>query len=542
MKHKTKEGLIEEVTKLRQQIAKLEESESQNKQAIEQVRKNGRQFRSIFNAAFNLIIFLNSEGIITNCNKRIESVLGYEQEEIMGQPIEKLIHTFSREEARHCLEDISKKEHSSKEIQMIRKDGRLVDVIVNSSTLRDEEDNCVGTICIIDDITDLKQSMEALRASKEKLRKLFESLTDGIFVLNLNGVYTEINKRMIEIHGLKSRDDMLGKNSFSFIASKDLDRARNSMQEILKQGVTTYREFKARKADGTEFPAEVSGAVIKNVSGNPTGFIGIIRDISDRKQAEEKIRASEEKFRNIFENVHDGMIFLDNNGTILEVNKKAIHIYGGSKKEVLGKHFTKLDVFSLKDLPMLMRKFKNAFSGEIPAIHLSIKNKRGQEIYLECSAAPIRKDEQTAGIIVIAHDITERINTEEKLKESEERYKNIIELAPDAILILNLKGTITFCNTAFTNLTGYSQKETVNRHFSRLPGLPKEDISRYIKIFKPLLRGKIPKPFESAWIHKDESTRWGETRIDPIKKGRKTIGFQIIGRDITERKKAEKQP
>jgi len=131
---------------------------------------------------------------------------------------------------------------------------------------------------------------------------------------------------------------------------------------------------------------------------------------------------------------------------------------------------------------------------------------------------------------------------EENLKESEERYKNIIELAQDAIVILDLKGTITFCNTAFTNLTGYSRKEIVNRHFSRLPGLPKADISRYIKIFKPLLRGKVPKPFESAWIHKDGSTLWGETRISPIKKGQKIIGFQIIGRDITEHKKAEKEP
>lgn len=366
--------------------------------------------------ALNLIILVNKEGIISNCSKRIEEVLGYTQEEIIGQSLDKIIHTYSLEEAQHCLQEISKKEYSyNKEYRMIRKDGRLIDVSVNSSGLRNEEGKYVETICIIDDITRRKQLENSLRESKEKLQKLFESVSDGIFVLDLNGVYTEVNERMLKMHGLRSKDEMLGKSSLSFVARKDLERARGSMQATLKQSATTYQEFSALKAGGSEFPVEVSGAVIKNVSGNPTGFIGIIRDITDRKRAEEM------------------------------------------------------------------------------------------------------------------------------LKESEQNYKSIIELAPDAIIIMDLKGRVSSCNDAFSNLTGFSRDEIINKHFSKIPGLPKKDILTYKKVFKSLLKGKMPETFESRWVNRDGTTRWGEVRIGSLKKEDKIIGFQIIGRDITDRKKGEKE-
>lgn len=415
-KDKAKESFADEIARLRQRIAELEESENQHERAMEQLRASEKKFLSIFNLAANLIILVNKEGIISNCSKRIEEVLGYTQEEIIGQSLDKIIHTYSLEEAQHCLQEISKKEYSyNKEYRMIRKDGRLIDVSVNSSGLRNEEGKYVETICIIDDITKRKQLENSLRESKEKLQKLFESVSDGIFVLDSNGVYTEVNERMLKMHGLRSKDEMLGKSSLTFVARKDLERARGSMQATLKQSATTYQEFSALKADGSEFPVEVSGAVIKNVSGNPTGFIGIIRDITDRKRAEEM------------------------------------------------------------------------------------------------------------------------------LKESEQNYKSIIELAPDAIIIMDLKGRVSSCNDAFSNLTGFSRDEIINKHFSKLPGLPKKDILTYKKVFKSLLKGKMPETFESRWVNRDGTTRWGEVRIGSLKKEDKIIGFQIIGRDITDRKKGEKE-
>ena len=109
--------------------------------------------------------------------------------------------------------------------------------------------------------------------------------------MDLNGVYIEVNQRMLEIHGLRCRDEILGRSSFEFVAHRDMERAKATMQEALDQGPVTRQEFGALRADGSEFPVEVSGTVLKDASGNPVGFIGIVRDITERKRVEDLLRA-----------------------------------------------------------------------------------------------------------------------------------------------------------------------------------------------------------------------------------------------------------
>jgi two-component system cell cycle sensor histidine kinase/response regulator CckA len=136
---------------------------------------------------------------------------------------------------------------------------------------------------------------------------------------------------------------------------------------------------------------------------------------------------------------------------------------------------------------------------------------------------------------------TRRKRVEEALRESEERYRNIVELAPDGILTVNLKGVATSCNSAFLKLTGFSRDEIVGVHVSRFPTLPIEDIPKYIRIILSAIRGKTFKPFDFIWVHKDGTRRWGEAHMSLMKKGSKIMGFQVILRDITERKRAEEE-
>ncbi|MHC4630420.1 MAG: PAS domain S-box protein [Planctomycetota bacterium] len=105
-------------------------------------------------------------------------------------------------------------------------------------------------------------------------------------------------------------------------------------------------------------------------------------------------------------------------------------------------------------------------------------------------------------------DIAERKDAEEELKESEEKYRQIVELAPDGILTVDLKGMITSCNTALLEATGYSKDDFVGRHISKIPTARLRDIPKYIKMFNSLLRGNVPEPFESEWIHKDGTEHW----------------------------------
>jgi len=172
-------------------------------------------------------------------------------------------------------------------------------------------------------------------------------------------------------------------------------------------------------------------------------------------------------------------------------------------------------------------------------IDITLKNKKGETKSLECSATRVRNGEKGDGLIVITRDVTDRERVKEELKLSEERYKNIVETAPDGILTVDLKGTITSCNDVFSELTGFTKEEILGKHFSYLPTMRKRDLPRYLKMFVSMVRGKVLKPFEIKWIHRDGTERSAEIRASVIKKGKKITGFQAIARDITERKQAE---
>lgn len=135
--------------------------------------------------------------------------------------------------------------------------------------------------------------------------------------------------------------------------------------------------------------------------------------------------------------------------------------------------------------------------------------------------------------------LSDHHNVKEKQKKTEEQQKISPEFLSDGYLRVNLKGKITDCNSAFLNLTGYSREDIVNKHFTKLPTLRLKDIPRYIKMFNSIRRGKLPKSLEFKWIHKDETTHWGESHIGIIRKKRKISGLNVVLRDITQRKKAE---
>jgi two-component system NtrC family sensor kinase len=137
-------------------------------------------------------------------------------------------------------------------------------------------------------VEERKQAEEALRESREKLRLMFESVTDGILVLDLNGVITDVNQKTVEMHGFNSKDELLGKNITELVAPSDRHRGASSMQQTIKRGAIRGIEYTMLKKDGSEFLVEVSASVLNDVTGKPVGRIAIGRDITERKRAEEK--------------------------------------------------------------------------------------------------------------------------------------------------------------------------------------------------------------------------------------------------------------
>lgn len=147
----------------------------------------------------------------------------------------------------------------------------------------------------------------------------------------------------------------------------------------------------------------------------------------------------------------------------------------------------------------------------------------------------------TFRVMGILRDITKQKEMDKALRQSEEKYRQIVELGPNGILTVDMKGYVRSCNKAYLKQTGFSREEIVGKHFSKIPTLPLKDAPKYIKVFATLMKGKLPPPFEFKWIHKDKSVRNGEIHISLLKDNKKVHGVQAIIMDVTERMKNEKK-
>ncbi|MDY6964847.1 MAG: DUF835 domain-containing protein [Halobacteriota archaeon] len=242
-------------------------------------------------------------------------------------------------------------------------------------------------------VEEKKRTEEALRKSEEKLRLLFESASDGIFVLNGEGRYTEVNQKLLKMHGFSSKDEILGEESSTFIASYDIERAVGNIKKTLKKGTVTRLEYTALKADGSEFPVEMSGTALKEASGNPIDFVGIVRDISDRKHMEIEREALIKKLERLIEESPVATISTDLSGNILTINKSA-------KKLLEIERYENKSISSILG-EEIMIEAKDDFS-------LNYAKKDGiEEIPLSVSTAVLKEGRKKKGMIITLKDLSE---------------------------------------------------------------------------------------------------------------------------------------
>ena len=169
-----------------------------------------------------------------------------------------------------------------------------------------------------------KRAKEAPNPSEARLRLMLDAASDGIVVTDLNGIIIEANEKAVEGSAVGSREELIGKSVFQFIAPQDHEKARANMRRNLTSGPASRAEYTLLRADGSEFIGEVSANSFKNAAGEPTGFITTIRGITDRKRVEEALRKSEERYRSLVERTHVGIATADCAGKFTFVNKRTL--------------------------------------------------------------------------------------------------------------------------------------------------------------------------------------------------------------------------
>jgi len=425
------------------------------------------------------------------------------------------------------------------EYRGIRKDGTVCWLEIHANRIEYGRKPAIQVVII--DITEHKQADEALRESEERYRALFDRSLDCVFVHDFEGNFLDANEVALKLLGYE-REDIPHLNFASLLSQDQLPTTLATLRELKDTGAQKeVNEFRVRRKDGSFVDVEVIGAVIYH-EGKPYAIQGIGRDITVRKRAEEALRQSEERYRTILEEMEEGYYEVDIAGNFTFVNDAMCRILGYSRDELIGMNYK---IYTPKeDGKAVFEAYNRVYRTGEPLKWFPMVEVRKDEtrLLVEDSVLSMRNDKgEVIGFRGVSRDVTERKRVEEVLRQSEERYRTILEEMEESYFEVDLAGNLTFVNSSACRHLGYSREELIGMSYK---GFTAEDyIKSVLRIFNEVYRTAMPnKGFHWKIIRKDGSPGFIDTSVAPLRNDQgEIIGFSGVGRDVTERKKIEDQ-
>jgi len=402
----------------------LESANERLNEIFSENRPFAEAFKCLFESASDAIYILDKKGNFLIVNRKAEELTGFKREDFIGKPFRKAIAMKSLPKAARAFLDVIRGKEIRQELELKTATNKIITVEVTSKPLT-INGKIIGTLGIVRDISERVRMENDLKEANRQLKILYEKAMEGIVVVDPEENITLVNKAFANMLGYKE-DELLGVNLRRFVDKKGFQEIKKQTENRRKGEVSRY-EFCMFSKDGNPHVIQVSASPLWNKNGDFIGALAITMDVTERRKMEDVLRESEEKFRKIFQNASDSIIYLDVSGRIVDVNEKAIQIFGGSKKELVGKHFIKLGVVSPADIPKLLSNFARILAGKPGYTNVKIKNRIGQERYLECSSSIMTREGKINGILVIARDVTERMQMQKKLEEYSQQLEALVE-------------------------------------------------------------------------------------------------------------------
>jgi PAS domain S-box-containing protein len=272
------------------------------------------------------------------------------------------------------------------------------------------------------------------------------------------------------------------------------------------------------------------------------GFQIILIDITERKKAEEALRESERKLRDIIDTSPDSIVWVDTTGKITLVNKKGFEITGFSEKDLVGKDFMDVEGLTQESKEKILESFMKRIEGtDTPPYEVGLVTKNGEVLPFELSASPIFEGDKIVGVQAVFRDLRERKRAEDKLRESEEKFRNLFKNIQEPVSIyVGKEGHLIEYNEAFKKMFGYTDEELKGKSLLDFahPDNRATSLERYRTKYP---EEKFPITYETRLVNKKGETIHIEISAGPYKKEGRAIGIEVIHRDITERKKMEEE-
>ncbi len=484
------------------------------------------------------IEYIYKYGYHADCNLAMAQMYGYSNpKELIGKSPEELLprsdqsnvdylRSFVR--AHYRLKDAESHERSK---------GGAIKYFLNNTIGIIEDGMLTHVWGTQRDVTEQKRSEEALRQSEVKYRTLVEQIHDSLMQVNNDDIVLFANKQFFELTGY-SMDELLGQKASQILLDPENGAIIAEKNALRQKGVSDQYELEIRKKSGERIWVRVSGSPVYDNHGNVVGSVGLHTDITERKRSEQALRESEKKFRSLFENVFDGVYQSTPDGKLLAANPALVQMLGYNSEEEM----KKLDIATETYLDPEQRKEFSALlerQGQLRNAELTLKRKDGTVIKVLENARAVR--DETGSIRYYEGtltEVTEQKAAEEALRQSELKYRSLIEQSNDAIYLL-VGGKFEVVNKQFAEFFGVTADEVRSPGFNFLELVAPESVPVIEERQRKTARGEeVPLRYEFTARSRDGRLIPMEASVSYIsyKEGRAVQG---ILRDVTERKNAE---
>jgi PAS domain S-box-containing protein len=422
-------------------------------------------------------------------------------------------------------------------------DGRKILLRTSKIPLRDAGKNIIGVLGTYEDITEKKRAEDALRKSEEQYRLVTENASDAIWTMDLNLTFTYFSPSNEKMTGYSteralklSLDELLTAESVeralqSFAAEMEIE---NTTQKDLSRSVTL--ELNEKRADGTIFPIEVRMCFLRDAQNNAVGILGITRDISERKKQERALLTSEEKFIKAFKSSPVAIsITRMSNGAFLECNEAFEKLCGYTHNEIIGRSAIELNIWAdINDRKYILENLEK--TGAIHNHECRFLTKAGTFIVTRFSSEVIYVNQEQCFISALI-DITDQKKMEDSIRESEKRYRSIVETTQDVIMLTGPDGRVSYVSPACVRVLEYNPDELVGK----IPEIfYPDDIEKVHNALSSAMQGVSGSNLEYRILTKNGKTKWVSHSWSPIlTENHELKCIASIVRDITESKIAE---
>ena len=515
---------------------------TERKKAEEALNQSQKRYNNLIETINEGFYIQGKNGNLNYVNDRFCEIFEIKRNDLIGKnPIEFLkgkeknnyVNQFTK------LKKKRKKTVEPYELIWTKENGEKLYTITAPQPIYNEENDFNGIFGVITDITEHKIIDLELRKSREKYSHLLNNIPDTVIEFDTKLNYTYAGPQCEKMFGFQP-EDLVGTNAMINIHPDDISKTIDVVAEDMRTTGEAIWEFKAKHKDGHYIPVVGKGSLL--YKDGEFRVIALLRDITEKKIAERKLKESEEKFRTITEQSLTGIIIIQDD-LVKYVNKGMEDILGYSIEEMENnQRLGFLNTVHPKYRDFVreqVRKKQNGENNVLNHYQYECFRKDGKKIWIENYSKTISYEGRNA-VLATLIDITEKKKAEEKLKQSEQKFRDLTELLPDIIYEANRNSFITYLNPTGLIKIGLT-KEDIGKGVNIFEIIAPEHHKKVKKSIKKILNGEKTEPNEYKLRTKYGTTFYGLIHSRPVVKEHKIIGLRGIVHDITEKRKAEEK-